>query len=57
LFTESFARAEPHYNKKQVFPVHSLEVHRVIKYPATGEYHRMWGMKGEESICVPAELS
>lgn len=31
------ARAEPHHNKKQVFLVHSLGVHNVIKYPAAQE--------------------
>jgi hypothetical protein len=29
------AWAEPHHNRKQFFPDHSLKVHSVIKYPAT----------------------
>lgn len=28
-------RAEPRHKKKQVFPVHSLRVYNVTKYPAT----------------------
>jgi hypothetical protein len=29
------ARAEPHHDMKQIFPVHGLRVHSVIKYPST----------------------